>query len=293
MDENLIPSLENFLTNQVSEIAKTAPTSMIYSVGGTRRRAALANIPRESYADFTREQMVRTAHLIFQHGVQHLFMPVAMPEQFSEVTPNYREYLWHWTDQGTAGPEALADYERYKWRVRIVFNKYLPRLTSAETRLEATLDYDTPHNLWFLVIPDYDLPWQVMVDIIHQAKTKTHAEAVRLLYGEDVPPVTLYLGTGKTVTSLAWLPPFLLDKQKVQFYWSQRPGYSLDQEQLRTILHDYYYLRRTWLKDKSKRPEQALAYRQVWDQGPTIGVGTRLGPYWYPAPFTLPNVEDE
>ena len=30
--------------------------------------------------------------------------------------------------------------------------------------------------------------------------------------------------------------------------------------------------------------------RQVWEQGPILGLGTRVGPFWYPEPFLPPTV---
>jgi len=71
----------------------------------------------------------------------------------------------------------------------------------------------------------------------------------------------------------------------LQCYWSQRPGFRLDERQLRRILYDYAYTRRTWREDKTGRAEKALAHRSVWERGPTIGLGVRLGPFWYPAPI--------
>jgi hypothetical protein len=65
-------------------------------------------------------------------------------------------------------------------------------------------------------------------------------------------------------------------------YWSQQPGYSLDQEQLRTILYDFAYVRPTWQVDKTGRAEQVLAQRKLWEQRRIIGLGKRVGPFWYP-----------
>jgi hypothetical protein len=59
----------------------------------------------------------------------------------------------------------------------------------------------------------------------------------------------------------------------------------LDQRQLRAILYDYAYLRKTWKKDKSGRAEQALVERDLWERGNVLGLGIRKGPFWYPAPF--------
>ncbi|HXF63764.1 MAG TPA: hypothetical protein VNK95_19220 [Caldilineaceae bacterium] len=54
---------------------------------------------------------------------------------------------------------------------------------------------------------------------------------------------------------------------------------------MRTILYDYAYVRPTWQADKTGRAEQALKYRQAWEDPPVVGLGVRLGPFWYPAPI--------
>jgi len=275
MYANSQPGLEEFLAAPVEEVAKVAPLTMIYSASGTRRHAAFAGIATQGddYARWTRERMIETIKVIFQHGVRHLFIIAATPSQFNEITKNYREHVWRWLDWGLGGPEALADYNRFEWRVRIVFTERLPRLQATAARLEAMTPSQSRHNLWFFVAPDCHFLWQCMVEAIQRAKEKTQDEVVRALYGESIPSASLYLGTGKPGVSPDQLPPFLVRDQIIQCYWSQRPGYSLYKNQLRTIFYDYAYLRKTWRKDKTGRAEQALAHREAWEQGPTIGAG--------------------
>lgn len=107
---------------------------------------------------------------------------------------------------------------------------------------------------------------------------------MRALYGEEIPPVSFYLGFGKPTILPEVIPPLLIDQ--VQCYWSQQPGYTLTKEQLRTMFYDYAYLRPTWRPDKLDRAKAALADRQAWEEGPILGLGMRLGPFWYPAPTT-------
>jgi len=87
------------------------------------------------------------------------------------------------------------------------------------------------------------------------------------------------------------LPPALMGQ--VQCYWSQQPGYTLTETQLRTILYDYAYLRHTWQKEKLERAKEALVHRQAWEEGPILGLGIRLGPFWYPAPMVSPAWSNE
>ena len=63
---------------------------------------------------------------------------------------------------------------------------------------------------------------------------------------------------------------------------TQKPGYSLDEAQLRRILYDYAYVRPTWKEDKRGRAQEALEHEDTWRQDLIIGLGRKLGPFWYP-----------
>jgi len=104
------------------------------------------------------------------------------------------------------------------------------------------------------------------------------------LYGEDFPPASVFLSTAKPLVSNLQLPPLLV-KDAVQCYWSLRPGYSLDEKQLRMILYDYAFLRKTWQQDKTGRAEQAIAHRQMWERGEILGAGKRLEPFYHSKRF--------
>ena len=75
-------------------------------------------------------------------------------------------------------------------------------------------------------------------------------------------------------------PPLLMDD--VQCYWSQQAGYSLTEQQFRRIVYDYAYLRQTWQEDKTERAKAAMAHQEIWERETIVGLGKRLGPFWYP-----------
>jgi len=285
-----IPNLADFLDYPIEEVRKTAPGTFIYAASGTRRAAALAGLPTQGdeFARWTQGQLFRVVELIFHHGVEHLVMPMLGPSQFHEITAEYQEYLWRWFEWGLTGPDALALYQAKGWRVRMAFCDFNPRIREAGIRLREATPQGGQHTLWCVAVPEYHLPYEWMLQAAHQSGAQTYQEAIAALYGENIPPASLYLSTGKPLLSSLQIPPLLMSGP-LQGYWSQRPGYSLDEAQFRAILHDYAYLRRTWLEDKTGRAEQALAHRETWEKGLTLGVGTRLGPFWYPAPIGNEN----
>jgi hypothetical protein len=101
------------------------------------------------------------------------------------------------------------------------------------------------------------------------------------MYGEDVPPIDLCFSFGKPMISPDLFPLLLMNN--VQCYWSQQAGYSLTDQQFRKVLYDYAFLRNTWQQNKAARAKEAYAHREVWEREFIIGLGTRLGPFWYPA----------
>lgn len=273
---------QDFLAAPVAEVAQVAPRSLVYTMGGTRRSAALAGIAPESdeYIRWTRERLVASLDLLFRYGVEHVFVAAITPDNYQE-TGAYRERLLGFTDWALAGAEALADYGRYGWRVRLLGSEHIPELAPTAARLLAETPTHSPHTLWGLAVPHPDAPWQTIIDAVQHSGATTREALIQAIYGEDIPPITLFLSTGKLMFSQNLLPPLLTGK--VQCYWRQQPGHTLSEQEWREILYDYAYTRATWQADKEGRAEAALAYRGVWETAPTIGLGQRLGSFWYPA----------
>ena len=282
-DENI--SLETFLQSTITDIASLVPATVVYTMGGTRRAAAIAGMKPESdaYIEWTRQQMVQGVEMLFRYGVKHVFVMAITPENYREAGA-YRERLLDFTDWGIAGPEAIADYTRMAWRVRLLGSEDIPELKPTAERLRQHTAQASNHTLWCLTVPDEDAPWRQIL----QTNAQTRQEAIQALYGEAIPPITMFLSTGKLMFNLNLLPPLLVGK--VQCYWRQQPGHSLTEQEWRTILYDYAYTRATWRQDKEGRAEQALAHLDTWRTAPTVGIGTQLGPFWYPAPF--PTTEE-
>ena len=289
MSITTLPSLEHFLAAPLEEVRRVAPATMILGTGGTRRRAVLAGISPHSheYADFTRQEMLRCFDLIFSHGVRHLISAMLVAGHAAETTPGYREYLTRWVAEGLAGPQALEDYARRGWRVRIIGTESWPELEpAAERLLTATSTNDGP-TLWASVASSTQASWQRLLQTAITHGITDRAELVRALYGEDIPPATLYLGSGKPQVDDSLIPPLLVGK--MECYWRQHLGYDLDEPALRTILYDFAYIRPTWRADKSGRAETIHLYAAAWKTPAILGLGTRLGPFWYPAPTADPH----
>lgn len=280
-----IPSLAEFLAAPDDEVAKVAPLTMVYGAGGTRRRAFFEGIEpwSDEFIFWARQRILTCIGLIFRHGIRNLIINVLTPDNFREVN-RYQDRLFERAEWVVAGKESLGDYKQFAWKVRLLGTASVPELSATAKLLQEITPANGTHTLYWNIVRSEDSPWQELLNAAQQTKARTRAEVVRALYGEDIPPATLYLAFGKPTILPEIVPPLLMGQ--VQSYWSQQPGYTLTETQLRTILYDYAYLRTTWREEKLERAKEALSHRLAWEEGPILGLGMRLGPFWYPAPMS-------
>ena len=276
-----IPSLAELLAAPTEQVARLAPATLVYTPGGTRRQAALAGIEAhsEAYVRWARERMVESCGVIFEHGVRQLFTGFARASQFAEVG-TYRERLVAWMRWVLLGPEALADWRRLGWRVRLLGAGELPEVRAIADELEAATPDPAAPTLWCCLSTTTDQLWATVLELATRTGARSQAEIVRALCGEPIEPAPIWISSGKP-TLAPDLLPFLVTGE-AQCYWMQQPGYVLDQAILREILYDCTFLRSTWQADKSARYATMEQDRGIWSQPHVLGLGQRVGAFWYP-----------
>lgn len=281
MSSTSMHSWEEFQTLPVEHVACLVPKTVIYNTAGTRRQAALAGLTPHSdgYVYWSRQQMITCFELLVQYGVRNLFSCLVRSNQFAEVG-YYRERLIDWIDWWLSGPEAMADYQRLGWRVRLVGIDDVPELHATAERLHAATPEQWDQTIWFSVNADLYAQWRSIISTAKLIQVNTQTEAIRALYGEDIPPARLFVSFGKPMVAPDVLPLLLADE--LHCYWTQKPGYSLDEITLRKIVYDYTYLRHTWMPDKSSRYNDIQTQRNIWEQPRILGLGQRVGGFWYP-----------
>jgi hypothetical protein len=175
----------------------------------------------------------------------------------------------------------IEDYQRHGWRVRLIALSSAPALSEAAAYIErATRDGDGP-TLWLYVVSEYAAHFGELIRVIHHSGATTQQEAIRAMYGVDVPPATLYIGFGRTMIGTSLTPPLLLG-DNLHCYWTLRAGFAVTETMLRRIIYDYAYNRATWAVERSFRYADAAQQRILWDSDYVIGVGKRVGGFWYP-----------
>jgi hypothetical protein len=245
----------------------------------------LAGLATESdeYARWSYTQMFAHHDLLIRHGIRHIIAPAVISNNLVEFA-RFRELFLSWASEGLAGPVSLAEYARRGWRARIVGTEEFPELREASARLEMNTPERWKGTIWWTATASTEAPWAALLAAVQRSGARTRAEAIRALYGEDIPPARLLLAFGKPMISPELLPPLL--SGELQGYWFQRPGYSLDQPMLRRILYDYAYTRATGSgTERGWRYTDVSLQRAAWETDAVLGLGRQLGGFWYPAPF--------
>lgn len=276
------PQLDAFLQSPIDDVRAIMPETVIFTPGGTRRDAALHGIAPDShaYAEWSRQRMIACVALLFHYGARHVLLTAMWPRQFAE-SGAYRERTLGWLRRGLAGPAAQEDYQRLGCRTRLVSSSDSPEAAELAAAMEQAASAAAPRTIWWAYNEQPGDMWQHMLRVSQAAGAQTQAELIRALYGEAVPLAGLWLSFGKPMISPDLAPLALMGETAC--YWLQRPGYTLDEPTLRRILYDARHTRRTWMVDKTERASGVERHRAEWASAGVLGVGRRLGSYWYPA----------
>lgn len=278
---NAPPSLDEFLGAPLSLVRSVAPSTVLYAVGGTRRQAVLAGLQPdgEEYPRYAVAQMYACLDRLFANGVQHVIATVLQSPQLAEVG-RYRERVLAWVRDGLAGEAALGIYRERGWRVRLLGGEGDPELAQIARRLRD----ETPHGratLWYYVSLAPDAHWRSILAAARAGATDQQ-ETIAALAGEPLPPAEVLIAFGKPLFG-GDIFPVVFASGTMQCYWTQRPGYDLPDGDLRRIFYDYAYTRRTWVADKRPRYDALEEQRAVWERGRIVGLGRRVGGFWYPS----------
>lgn len=284
MNATMPPTFDEFRGLSVELIKPYVPLSLLFAPGGTRRSATLAGMSEREYPRWAHSEMIRFCQAFVPYGVKHIYTGMILQTQERESTGWYAGQLAKWAEAIMATPDAIAEYRKLGFRMRVVGTSMAPAFAPMAERLrEATPEGDL--TLWFITAPDVGNVWQWIFETVRRENVTSQAELIRALYGEDLPPAPLCLSYGKPMMGADFLPPFL-HADRVQCYWTQKPGYTMTDLEWRRILYDYAFLRKTWSEDKTGRENQVLEHRALWENAPILGLGRRVGPFWFPTDGT-------
>jgi len=297
-----------FLSLPTTEIAhrvkENGPQVCVFTVNGTRRWFALeyggkAEHSAGSYFEAVKRRHLEICRLFFDHGVETLLFP-AFGKYVVNRGEKYMRVVVEAMTQLTSHPDYVSFYKSYGVRLRF-YGDYRKHLTG--TPYASLCDLFDRAGEKALAAGQR----RILVGVFAHNAAETVAELavryyqthgrtpdiealVEMYYGEPVPPVDMFIGFSKF---RAFDMP-LLSTGRESLYFMVSPSLSFTEQQLREILFDYLYTRRSRKTDYSALTTDAHASLKTFydaNIGQTVGVGGvhRLSGLWYPLPaVTLP-----
>ena len=296
----MIP-LEQFLQLPTDEVAalvrETGQKVCVFPVNGTRRWFMLEHAEKigddflKAYMDESIKNHVHLCAMMFDHGIDTILAPV-FGRDLMRRGDEYTKRVGMDGLVRTATEKSYLDFfSQYNVKVRfygdyrdvLTGTQYEYALKSMYEVTEAT-KYNSNVRLFFGVFADESVETAARLSIEHylaQGAVPDKQALIRKYYGEDLPPVSMFIGFDKFST----FDMPLLTTGEEDLYFSVSPSPYMTQRQLRMILYDHMYLRRVPEPDYTKLSAQELDwlrnfYRDNKDN--VFGVGRLKFDLWIP-----------
>ncbi|NJC95553.1 MAG: diterpene synthase [Anaerolineae bacterium] len=271
----MIP-FERFLglpTGEVAALVKaTGEKVCVFPVNGTRRWFVLEHAEGigddffAAYMDASIGNHIQLCAMCFDHGIKTLLVPVFG----RELMRRGDEYTKRVGMDGlvrTATDKTYRDFfEKYNVKVRF-YGDYHDVLTGTEYEYVLQSIYEvteaTKHNaafnLFFGVFADEVTETIARLSVEHylaHGSVPDKSALIRKYYGEELPPVSLFIGFDKF--SVFDMP--LLASGEEDLYFSVSPSPYMTESQMRAILYDHIYVRRMPEPDYTKMNKEELGW---------------------------------
>jgi adenosine tuberculosinyltransferase len=294
-------SFEYFLALPSEDVAALVRASgqkvCVFPVNGTRRWFLLEHGEKikddffEAYMHVSIKNHIDLCAMLFDHGIDIILAPVFG----RELMHRGDEYTQHVGIEGlvrtATDPNYRQFFERYDVRVRF-YGDYRDVLTGTPYEYALSSMYEvteatkcnTKFRLYFGVFADEFTETISRLSVEHylaQGSIPDKQTLIRKYYGEELPPVSLFIGFDKF--SVFDMP--LLATGEEDLYFSLSPSPYMTQNQLRAILYDHLYIRPTPEPDYTKLSEEALSWLRDYyrkNQDFAFGVGKLKFNLWIP-----------
>ena len=292
---------ERFLqlpTTEVAELVRASGQKVcVFPINGTRRWFTLEHADKigndfiAAYLDESIRNHVELCAMLFDHGIDTVLTPVFG----RELMHRGDEYTKRVGMDGLVRTATDLHYREFftKYQVRVRFyGDYRAVLT--ETPYEYTLKFiyevteatrvNSKYMLFFGVFADEAVDTIARLSVeyyLAHGAVPDKRTLVRKYYGEDLPPVSLFIGFDKF--SAFDMP--LLSTGEEDLYFSISPSPYMTERQLRTIMYDHLYLRRVPEPDYTKfSPDQLDWLRDYYrsNQDRVLGAGRLKFDLWLP-----------
>lgn len=296
----MIP-FERFLqlpTDEVSALVRaTGQKVCVFPVNGTRRWFVLERGNEiggdffETYMDAAIKNHIQLCEMMFNHGISIIIAPVFG----RELMRRGDEYTKRVGMDGLVRTATDKNYRDFFARLNVkvrFYGDYRDVLTGTPYEYalksmyevtEATRQNDG-HSLFFGVFADETTETISRLSVEHflaQGAVPDKQTLVRKYYGEDLPPVSMFIGFEKF--SVFDMP--LLSTGEEDLYFSLSPSPYMTEHQLRAILYDHIYTRRMPEPDYAKLGSDELDWLREYyrrNKDYAFGVGKLKFNLWIP-----------
>ena len=296
----MIP-FERFLQLPTTEVAAlvraTGHKVCVFPVNGTRRWFMLEHGDKirgdflEAYMETSIRNHVDLCAMLFDHGIDTILAPVFG----RELVQRGDEYTKRVGIDGLVRTATDGNYREFfeKYNVKVSFygdyrdiltsTPYEYALSSIYEVTEATKGY-SGFRLFFGVFADEATETISRLSVEHylaQGAVPDKQILVQKYYGEDLPPVSLFIGFDKF--SVFDMP--LLSTGAEDLYFSVSPSPYMTEHQLRAILYDHIYVRRIPEPDYTKLEPDELNWLKDYyrnNKDYAFGVGKLKYSLWFP-----------
>ena len=299
--EKLMMPFDRFVQLPTEEVAAlvraTGHKVCVFPVNGTRRWFMLEHADKigddffVAYMNVSIRNHVKLCTLLFDHGIDTILAPVFGRELMRRGDEYTKRVGIDGLVRTATDPAYREFFERYGVRVRFYGDyrdvlggtPYEYALKSIHEVTEATKQNSRFH-LFFGVFADEVTETISRLSVEHylaKGSVPDKQTLVRKYYGEDLPAVSMFIGFDKF--SVFDMP--LLSTGEEDLYFSLSPSPYMTERQLRSILFDHIYLRRTPEPDYTKLTADELTwlrdyYRSNKDRA--LGVGKLKFNLWLP-----------
>ena len=296
----MIP-FERFLelpTKEIAALVKAAGQKVcVFPVNGTRRWFMLEHADKigndfiAAYMDQSIRNHVELCAMLFDHGIHTILAPVFG----RELMRRGDEYTRRVGIDGLVRTATDHHYRKFfsKFDVKVRFyGDYRDMLTGTpyEYALKSiyevteTTRNNSSFHLFFGVFADESLETVARLSVeqyLAQGVIPDKQTLIRKYYGEDVLPVSIFIGFDKF--SAFDMP--LLSTGAEDLYFSVSPSPYMTERQLRTILYDHLYLRCVPEPDYTKLSAEQLDWLRDYyrrNQDTVLGAGRLKFGLWLP-----------
>lgn len=292
---------ESFLQLPREEIAAlvkaTGEKICVFPVNGTRRWFMLEHAEEvkddffEVYMDVSIRNHVELCAMLFEHGIETILAPVFGRELMRRGDKYTQRVGIDGLIRTATDKNYLDFFEKYQVRVRfygdyrdvLTGTPYEYALKSMYEVTEATKQ-NTNVRLFFGVFADEVTETVSRLSVEHylaQGSIPDKQTLIRKYYGEDMLPVSLFIGFDKF--SVFDMP--LLASGEEDLYFSLSPSPYMTQRQLRAILYDHIFVRPTPEPDYTKLSGDELEWLRTYyrkNKDYAFGIGKLKFNLWIP-----------